>query len=201
MSLSVPLSLSTGSHLSSLSHPVKKFPAKVFIPVQPQRLLRINKGVIRTLSYLDDGQPVVLGLWREGEVVGHSLSHVNPFYVESFTAVEANYFSLEDTISVQPFVQAHLQQIEELMIIRSHRKIDITLLKLLTWLSQKFGNDQKHGHLIDLRLTHQDIAELLGTTRVTITRLMGQFEQQGRIQRLPLDRTLIKDLKSWHYEI
>ncbi len=33
-----------------------------------------------------------------------------------------------------------------------------------------------------IRLTHQDIADTLGTIRVTITRLLSQFEQQGRIR-------------------
>ncbi|WP_084782834.1 helix-turn-helix domain-containing protein [Leptolyngbya sp. O-77] len=31
---------------------------------------------------------------------------------------------------------------------------------------------------MNLRLTHQDIADALGTTRVTVTRLLSQFEQE-----------------------
>jgi CRP-like cAMP-binding protein len=35
--------------------------------------------------------------------------------------------------------------------------------------------------LIQLRLTHQELAETIGTTRVTVTRLMQSLEQQGSL--------------------
>ena len=57
------------------------------------------------------------------------------------------------------------------------------------------------GRLIDLRLTHQDLAELLGTTRVTVTRSLIQLEQQGLIQRLSLQRIVLQSTDCWHYEI
>lgn len=75
------------------------------------------------------------------------------------------------------------------------------LVKLLTLLSQKFGREVEQGLLIDLRLTHQDIAELLGSTRVTVTRILRQLEQQGLIQRFLLHRILLREEEVWHYEI
>lgn len=54
----------------------------------------------------------------------------------------------------------------------------------LLWLSQRFGHNTERGRYIDLRLTHQDIADIVGATRVTITRLLNQFERQGMISRL-----------------
>lgn len=39
----------------------------------------------------------------------------------------------------------------------------------------------EQGQLIDLRLTHQEIAEVIGTTRVTVTRLLKQFEREAII--------------------
>lgn len=68
-------------------------------------------------------------------------------------------------------------------------------------LLKKIGREVETGHLIDLRLTHQDIAEMLGTTRVTITRTLSQFEQQGLIHRPPLRRIVLKEDDLWHYEI
>ena len=87
------------------------------------------------------------------------------------------------------------------MLIRSHKRVEEMLLKLLVWLSKRFGREVEQGHLIELRLTHQDLAELLGTTRVTITRVLKQFEQQGLIQRLPQHLTLLQAEEFWHYEI
>jgi CRP-like cAMP-binding protein len=53
----------------------------------------------------------------------------------------------------------------------------------LTWLARKFGHPVEQGQSLDLQLTHQDMAETIGTTRVTITRLLAQFEQSGIIHR------------------
>ena len=87
------------------------------------------------------------------------------------------------------------------MQIRSHKRVDVMLLKLLAWLSTRFGQDVDTGRLIDLRLTHQDLSELLRATRVTITRTLNQLEQQGLIERLPLQRIILREEEVWHYEI
>ncbi|MGL5033935.1 MAG: helix-turn-helix domain-containing protein, partial [Microcystaceae cyanobacterium] len=66
---------------------------------------------------------------------------------------------------------------------------------------KKFGKETPKGQLIDLRLTHQDIADILGTTRVTVTRSLTQLEKQGLIERNPLHRFIIREEELWHYEI
>jgi CRP-like cAMP-binding protein len=167
------------------------------------RLFRITHGVVRTLTYLDDGSPLVLGIWGVGDVVGGQLSYVNPYYIECFTPVEGLFFVPEDTdtTSVAALIKLHLRQVEELMIIRSHKTIDVKLMRLLSWLSHRFGGEAERGQTINLRMTHQDLAELAGTTRVTITRTLGQLESQGIIQRLPLGRIILREADVWYYEI
>jgi hypothetical protein len=58
------------------------------------------------------------------------------------------------------------------MVIRNFKRVETALLHLLLWLGKKFGREVQQGQLLDIRLTHQDLAELLGTTRVTITRIL-----------------------------
>jgi CRP-like cAMP-binding protein len=82
------------------------------------------------------------------------------------------------------------------------RAVDASLLRLLSWLAKKFGHQVEKGQLIDLRLTHQEIAETIGTTRVTVTRLLNEFEKQGIIERLPRKSIVLQDKQPfWHYEI
>jgi CRP-like cAMP-binding protein len=67
---------------------------------------------------------------------------------------------------------------------------------------KKFGREIEQGQLIDLRLTHQEIAEIIGATRVTVTRLLNEFEKRGIIQRLPQHFILLHEQQPfWHYEI
>ncbi|MFN9176098.1 MAG: helix-turn-helix domain-containing protein, partial [Synechocystis sp.] len=86
-------------------------------------------------------------------------------------------------------------------LIRNYKTTDIMLIKLFTWLSRKNGKKTPNGQLIDIRLTHQDIAEILGITRVTVTRSLLQLEKQGLIERNPLHRFILKEEEIWHYEI
>ncbi|MEG4232471.1 helix-turn-helix domain-containing protein [Microcoleus sp. Pol11C3] len=57
------------------------------------------------------------------------------------------------------------------------------LLQLLVLLGQKFGREMAQRLLIDLRLTHQEISQALGITRITVTRLMARLEEEGFIDR------------------
>ncbi|MBD1842936.1 Crp/Fnr family transcriptional regulator [Cyanobacteria bacterium FACHB-63] len=179
----------------------RTFKRRSILPLQPVALWRIESGVVRTLSWLEDGSTITLGLCGAGDVVGKFLCAINPYQIECLTEVEVTPLSPKEWCPDPAFLLARVQQAEEFMLIRSYRRVEEMLLKLLTWLSKKFGREVQHGHLIELRLTHQDLAEMLGTTRVTITRVLKQFEQQGIVQRLPNQVTLLQPEATWHYEI
>ena len=44
---------------------------------------------------------------------------------------------------------------------------------------EDFGVEVKSGYLIDIVLTHQEIANLMGSSRVTVTKLLNQFIDEG----------------------
>lgn len=179
----------------------RQFALRSLLPLLANSLWQIEAGVVRTSTWLEDGTMVTLGLWGPNDVVGRSLSRVEPYQIECLMPVTATTISLEINQQTQAALLAHIQQAEELMVIRSHRRVDLMLVRLLTWLAKKFGRVVEQGQLIDLRLTHQDIAEILGTTRVTITRSLSQLEQQGLIRRLSLHRILLQAEEIWYYEI
>lgn len=177
------------------------FTRRSFLPEQKNSLWKIETGFVRTFTYLEDGTTVALGLWGPGDIVGRALSRLEPYQMECLTKVEATILPLDTWDQRTETLLAHIQQAEELMVIRSYKKVDTMLIKLLAWLSQKFGSEVEKGRLIDMRLTHEDLAEMLGSTRVTITRILGQFEQEGLIDRLSLHRIVLKEEDIWYYEI
>lgn len=191
---------------SGVSHQVSKntrqiFTRRAFLPEQSNSLWQIETGFVRTFTYLEDGTTVALGLWGPGDIVGRALSQLQPYQMECLTKVEATVLPLEDWHQSTETLLAHIQQAQELMVIRSHKKVETMLIKLLAWLSKKFGSEVEKGRLIDMRLTHEDLAEMLGSTRVTITRILGQFEQEGLIDRLSLHRIVLREEDIWYYEI
>lgn len=179
----------------------QQFSPRSLLPLTPNWVWRVEEGIARTLTWLEDGTIITLGLWGPGDVIYSALSAVEPFQVECLSKVDVVKLSLDAWQHRENSLLARNQQLEELLIIRSYKRTDEMLIKLLGWLAKRFGQEVKQGQLLDLRLTHQDIAEILGTTRVTITRILSQFEQQGMIERLPLRRIVLKEEEMWHYEI
>lgn len=184
---------------STLSVQPRRFPLRALIDSR-SKLWRIDVGVVRSLTWLEDGTVVTLGIWGAGDIVGEALSSVEPYQVECLTKVEATPLSLEEWQPDASLLLSHLHQMEELAVIRSYRKVDAMMIKLLNRLAKRFGREVEAGNLIDLKLTHQDIADILGTTRVTVTRILGQFEEQGVIER-SLRRIILREAELWHYEI
>ena len=169
------------------------------LPMQSDYLWRIEAGVVRTLTWLEDGTVVTLGLWGVGDVVGN-LSKMDPYQMECLTPVDVTLVPLgEFSRHPEPLLN-HIRQVEEFLVIRSAKKVEAMLIKLLVWLADRFGHAVDQGRAIDLKLTHQDMAEMLGTTRVTVTRVLKQFEDQGIIQRLTR-QIVLKEEELWYYEI
>jgi CRP-like cAMP-binding protein len=179
-----------------------KFSRRSLLPLGANYLWKIESGVVRTLTWLEDGTTVTLGLWGVGDVVGRVLSTAEPYQIECLTPVEVTLLSLDKWYQVNEAIIQHTQQIQELLQIVHCRSVDASLLKLLAWLAKKFGQEVEKGQLIELRLTHQEISETIGTTRVTVTRLLNDFEKQGIIQRLPRKFIVLQGKQPfWHYEI
>ena len=163
-------------------------------------LWRIETGVVRTVTWLEDGTIITLGLWGPGDTIGKPISKCDPFQIECLTKVEAILLSGDRWLN-RDILLNHIQQAESFMVMRGYKRVDFMLYQLLIWLAKRFGSEVEQGHLIDMILTHQDIAEIIGTSRVTVTRTLGHFEQQGLIDRLPLHRIILQASEVWHYEI
>ncbi len=185
----------------SISLAPKQFAARSVFP-QSSYLWVIQAGFVRVLTCSEEGNSLAIGIWGAEDVVGPALSVIRPYAIECLTKVQATAVRLEDLPNSSAVLLKHLHSAEELTIIRSYRRVDVMLLKLLGWLAKRFGHEaQQGGRLIDLRLTHQDLADLLGATRVTVTRSLIQLEQQGFIQRLSMQRIVLQKTDCWHYEI
>ncbi|MBE9161217.1 Crp/Fnr family transcriptional regulator [Microcoleus sp. N9_B2] len=176
------------------------FSRRSHLPNRSNALWQIETGIVRTVTWLEDGTIITLGLWGPGDTIGKPISKCDPFQIECLTKVEAVLLSVERWLN-RDILLNHIQQAEDFMIMRGYKRVDFMLYKLLTWLAKRFGSEVDRGHQIDMILTHQDIAEIIGTSRVTVTRTLGIFQQQGLIERLPLHRIILQPSDVWHYEI
>lgn len=177
------MTLSTHT-LSSSAHSMQRsFSYRDLIPLQADALWHIKWGAVRTLTWNEEGTPITLGYWGPGDVVGQPLSRIQPYQIECLTSVEVCYVSFGECFQAIEALLLHIQQAEEILTIVRHERMHSRLQQFLVWLARKFGRSVQSGLLIDLRLTHQAIAEAIGTTRVTVTRLLNEFEREGIISR------------------
>lgn len=57
--------------------------------------------------------------------------------------------------------------------------VNTRLAKLILRLGAQYGTREGKAIHLDIHLTHQEIADMIGTTRQTATTLLGQFKHRG----------------------
>jgi CRP-like cAMP-binding protein len=176
-----PATLNNSTRTGQL--PQKLFTRREVIPARNEVLWRIERGAVRTLTWTEDGTFITLGYWGPGDIIGYPLSRVKPYQIESLTSVEVSVLPPHLWYQDIDALLSHIQQAEELLSIVHRKPMSLRLWQFLVWLSEKFGREVEQGKLLDLHITHQEIAEVLNTTRVTVTRVLQQFEEEGKLLR------------------
>jgi CRP-like cAMP-binding protein len=188
----------------------RHFQRRTILPDESDFFWKITAGIVRTITWTEEGEMIVLGIWGKGDIVGSSLSTTRPYEIECLTETIVKPIPYSQLISMTDELLQHIRQNEEFIKIVRSRNIELSIVRLLNWLANRFGKAVKGGHLIDLLLTHQEISEIVGTSRVTATRIVGSLLDRGIIQRH--QRHFIISLVSaaslkenrdpfWHYQI
>ena len=173
---------SISSDLAS-SLATRTFKKQDALPVDSRLLWKIERGIVRTSTWNREGISTTLGFWGPGDVVGKPLSQTDPYEVECLEPVTATALPIQLWAQELDAIILSVRQTENLLTIISNDTVSSRLLELLAWLSYKFGREVEAGKLIMVKLTHQVIAESIRATRVTVTRVLGMLEQEGKIIR------------------
>jgi CRP-like cAMP-binding protein len=155
------------------------------LPLGEYGVWRIQRGLVRSVTWDEDGNAITLGLWGPGQVVGMAMSLVDPYELQCLTGVQALPVDLGLPQQQLQLVN-QIQLMEQLLGITRTRRLPYRLVKLLQWLGERFGTPCESGWLIpreSLPLTHQLISELIGTTRVTVTRALGVLSERDLFAR------------------
>ena len=171
----------------------------IFFPGDPaEKVYLLKRGAVRLSRVYESGEEITVALLRENSLFGVlSLltgQRSDRFYHSSAcTRVErvtAPATSVRKAIEHVPAVGLLLLQGLSSRFLQTETMIDTLttrvnssrLLSFLLVLCRDFGVPSSEGITIDLRLSHQAIAEAIGSTRVTITRLLGDLRNDGLVQ-------------------
>lgn len=79
-------------------------------------------------------------------------------------------------------LRRRLQHTEALLAILGQQRLGDRLWHLLLFLKQELGQPTAEGTRLQVRLTHVELASLLRSSRVSVTRLLNQMKRRGWIQ-------------------
>lgn len=96
---------------------------------------------------------------------------------------------------IMTLLELRLVQYEELVKCLLPRETEVRLANLLPILAQKFGDRRDGVVVIDLRLTHQDLAAMVASTRESVTKVLNEMRGRDLIE-VEAGRITLKDWRA-----
>lgn len=170
----------------------------IFFPGDPaERIYFLSKGAVKLSRVYEAGEEITVAMLRENSVFGVlSLITGNRsdrfYHAVAFTPVELLSVPIEQmekalTVNTElsmvlvQGLSSRILQTEMMIETLAHRDMGSRLVSFLLILCRDFGVPGSEGVIIDLKLSHQAIAEAIGSTRVTVTRLLGELRDKEMI--------------------
>ena len=170
----------------------------IFFPGDPaEKVYFLIKGAVKLSRVYESGEEITVALLRENSVFGVlsllTLQKSDRFYHSvAFTPVEllsvpteqverAMQSDPELSTAMMRGLSSRILQTEMMIETLAHRDMGSRLVSFLLILCKDFGVPSNAGITVDLKLSHQAIAEAIGSTRVTVTRLLGELRENNLI--------------------
>jgi CRP/FNR family cyclic AMP-dependent transcriptional regulator len=164
----------------------------------PQTAFFIKSGVIKVYNITTAGEEKIVSYEAEGSLVPSgwlfAKSPAALFYYDSFTDSQLYSVPKRDLMSflnsnhlaatslLDHYASMYTAAIMHLHALEQSRARD-KLLHIFQYLSLRFGKPlDKTVFRIELRLTHQDIANLIGITRETVTAEISKLSKSGIVK-------------------
>ncbi len=166
-------------------------------------------GVIKLFRSYSGSKEATLRLLRPWDIFGHlafageARQRAYAEAVTECTVTKVPKVFVERAIRREPQVafkimtllELRLVQYEELVKCLLPRETEVRLANLLPLLAQKFGEGDDGAVTLDLRLTHQDLAAMVASTRESVTKVLN--EMRGRdIIEISGGRITLKDTRA-----
>ncbi len=150
-------------------------------------------GVVKLFRPYSGSKEATLRLLKSWDIFGHLAfagEAKQRAYAEAVTECEVTKVPkifMERAIRREPraalkmmtLLELRLVQYEELVKCLLPRETEVRLANLLPLLARKFGESRDGLVTIDLRLTHQDLAAMVASTRESVTKVLNELRNRG----------------------
>jgi CRP/FNR family transcriptional regulator len=174
------------------------------------RIFLLKRGVVKISALQEDGREVMLALLHKGEVFGEEVvidkaprDHMAEAYEDALVCIitRQDFMDIlrshpELLFKVTKLIGLRLKtfrtRVEHLLFKGASQRLAATLIEL----AREHGVSDAQGVLVPLRLSQQDLANLIGVTRESVNLALSDFRRkglvvlEGRSLRLPRPRAL-----------
>ena len=169
----------------------------IFAPGDPDdQLYFVLSGTVRLYKIYGDYKEATTALLKDGGVFGelslqegswqtvfaHALTDVRVAVVRKPVLVEVVKRDPEFAMKLFFSFSERLKQSEEVIGSLLDREVSARLTTLLQNLADRFGETSGSGTVLDVRLTHQDLANMIFSTREAVSKVMSEFQRDGLIE-------------------
>jgi CRP-like cAMP-binding protein len=165
---------------------LQAFRAGQTIPMNPQDIWVVCRGVVQLSTLYPNGDEALLGLACSSMPFGLPLSLIYPYQAIAMSDVDLMGMTLSEvqqspdlTSEIFLHLSRRLRQAEAMLAMAGCRRVEDRLRQLLLLLQMEIGSPCAEGIRLSVRLTHQHLASAIGTTRVTVTRLLGKLKDEN----------------------
>ncbi len=176
----------------------KRFKKKemIFLPGDKgDKVYLLKAGVVKISKYSDSGKEIILGMVNPGEIFGE-MALIDKAPRENVAeAIMDSYVCIVDRDNFTRYLQRNpemslrLTKIFGLKFKRLGQKVEDLVFRnvyqrlagLLLHLFEAYGYTKNEKTYIYVKLTHYDIASLIGSTRETTTASLNDFKREGLI--------------------
>lgn len=168
------------------------------------RLYIVNGGSFKVYRYTPEGKEQILYLLSEGDYFGDlSLLKSVPLEFSAIALEDTHLCTLQKT-DFDQLLLAHpslygkilehayerINTLETMVATLTSKDIDTRVATLLLNLADQFGIKKRDFIEIPLKLTREEMANLIGLTRETVSRKLSQFQNDDLIELID-SRTII----------
>ncbi len=163
---------------------------------RPERTFYCASGTLKVTKLLASGREILITILQTGSLWSDR-AVLNGYWKEVFIEAmeQSDIYALDNAafeayLRTRPerltsFMQRISEQVSDaLTLLDDFRGRDVAsrLARVLVKFSQQYGVQTDSGVRIDLPVTHQDLANMIGTARETVSRNMARFRQKGYVR-------------------
>jgi CRP-like cAMP-binding protein len=160
-------------------------------------LFCVNSGKIKVTKMGNEGKETIIRIAGPGDVLGHHNVFSDETYTTTATIIEeasicfidkkfiTKFISQESSISlnIMKRMSMELSASESRNAAMSQKNVRERLAELLLSLKETYGIKEEGRYRLDIKLTREEIASMVGTANETIIRFLSEFKEEGIIQQ------------------